>query len=349
MDSLTHVVLGATVAQTVSNEKLGKTALLIGAIAGNIPDFDMLVTPFFKPADAMFVHRGFSHSFLLLVILAPLIAGCLKYLFRSKKVSYFTWLAVVGLPWFSHLIVDIFNTYGTALFEPFNATRISYDSVAIIDAVILLILIPTVILLFWMKNWKRKRNISITSVILVSLYFILSIFIKENLNQTVKQELNEQKVAYTRIYTTPLPLNNIIWLVLVENNNEYAIWKHNVVSGANSHINYIRKNRQLLSKIIPNNDVDKLMDFTKGFYSVGKLPNEIFCIHDLRFASLGALPPASYGLTFVIKKEKDELLVTRSHPKRNITLSNIANLINEILTNTNPQKNLPNQSLPQTN
>ncbi len=40
MDTITHIVPGAAVGEVMAGEKLGKKALLIGAIAGNLPDID---------------------------------------------------------------------------------------------------------------------------------------------------------------------------------------------------------------------------------------------------------------------------------------------------------------------
>ena len=39
MDSLTQIVLGASVAEATLGKKIGNKAILYGAIAGTIPDF----------------------------------------------------------------------------------------------------------------------------------------------------------------------------------------------------------------------------------------------------------------------------------------------------------------------
>ena len=46
MDSLTQIVLGASVAEATLGKKIGNKAIVLGAIAGTIPDLD-IITRFF--------------------------------------------------------------------------------------------------------------------------------------------------------------------------------------------------------------------------------------------------------------------------------------------------------------
>ena len=45
MDSLTQIVLGAAVGEAVLGRKIGNKAILYGAIAGTIPDLDVIIAP----------------------------------------------------------------------------------------------------------------------------------------------------------------------------------------------------------------------------------------------------------------------------------------------------------------
>lgn len=62
MDSLTQIVLGAAVGEAVLGKKVGNKAMLYGAIAGTIPDLDVLARNFVDTVTATEWHRGFSHS-----------------------------------------------------------------------------------------------------------------------------------------------------------------------------------------------------------------------------------------------------------------------------------------------
>ena len=47
MDSLTQIVLGASVAEATLGRKIGNKAIFLGAIAGTIPDLDIVMRFFF--------------------------------------------------------------------------------------------------------------------------------------------------------------------------------------------------------------------------------------------------------------------------------------------------------------
>ena len=77
MDSLTQAVLGAACGEAVLGRKIGNKALIWGAIAGTIPDLDVVSRAFLNhPVDELIFHRGFTHS-ILFTILAPILLGWL--------------------------------------------------------------------------------------------------------------------------------------------------------------------------------------------------------------------------------------------------------------------------------
>ena len=73
MDSLTQVVLGAAVGEAVLGKKVGIKAAIVGAIAGTIPDLDVLASPWLDAVEKLMYHRSITHSFLFLPIRLPTI------------------------------------------------------------------------------------------------------------------------------------------------------------------------------------------------------------------------------------------------------------------------------------
>ncbi len=84
MDSLTQIVLGAAVGEAVLGRKIGNRALLWGAVAGTIPDFDVLIKFIVDPITNTEMHRGFSHSIVFSVLCAPIFA----YLIRKFEKGF---------------------------------------------------------------------------------------------------------------------------------------------------------------------------------------------------------------------------------------------------------------------
>ncbi|MBK9270523.1 MAG: metal-dependent hydrolase [Saprospiraceae bacterium] len=83
MDSLTQIVLGAACGEAVLGKKIGNKALIWGAVAGTIPDLDVLSNYFMGELDALVFHRGPMHS-LLFATLAPFPLAWLVMQFYNK-------------------------------------------------------------------------------------------------------------------------------------------------------------------------------------------------------------------------------------------------------------------------
>ncbi|MBL7985752.1 MAG: metal-dependent hydrolase, partial [Flavobacteriales bacterium] len=74
MDSLTQIVLGAAAGEVVLGRKIGNKAILWGAIAGTIPDLDVLARSLYDPLRANELHRGITHSLFFSMVMAPILA-----------------------------------------------------------------------------------------------------------------------------------------------------------------------------------------------------------------------------------------------------------------------------------
>ena len=74
MDSLSQIVLGAAVGEVVLGRRIGNRAMIWGAIAGTLPDMDVLGKYVLSELDNLGFHRGISHS-LLFAVLGALVFG----------------------------------------------------------------------------------------------------------------------------------------------------------------------------------------------------------------------------------------------------------------------------------
>lgn len=94
MDSLTQIVLGAAVGEVVLGKKIGNKAILYGAIAGTIPDLDVLARSLFDPLTANELHRGPTHSILFCLLAAPLFGAWVK---RHQQSFVAVFALLIGL------------------------------------------------------------------------------------------------------------------------------------------------------------------------------------------------------------------------------------------------------------
>ena len=75
MDSLSQIVLGAAVGEAALGKRLGNRAMVWGAVAGTLPDMDVLGQYFLNELDNLAFHRGISHSILASVLGAVVLVG----------------------------------------------------------------------------------------------------------------------------------------------------------------------------------------------------------------------------------------------------------------------------------
>jgi len=240
MDSLTQIVLGAAVGEAVAGRKLGNWALLLGAIAGTLPDLDVLAT--WGSSDQirqLQIHRAYSHSMFTHIlaafplawisILAAKNRGYLKRLNFRQRVYAYPWLRITqtmdraNMGWkkwylfwflglFTHALLDCGTTYGTRLFLPFTKYQVAFNNVSVIDP---LYTLPFLVLLILMMCYrrgsdKRKKWFKIAWIV-SSTYMLLTFGLKFGVHQKFKNTLVEQGKSFTELNSTPTILNAILW------------------------------------------------------------------------------------------------------------------------------------------
>src|ERR1700730_13595988 len=119
MDSLTHIAIGACIGDLFLGKKIGKKAMLYGAIAASLPDIDFIAGFWLNTVDDLMAHRGFTHSFLFAVLVVLLLAIIFRRRHFADHIAVRTWLIFLGAEIFVHLFLDAFNAYGIGWFEPF--------------------------------------------------------------------------------------------------------------------------------------------------------------------------------------------------------------------------------------
>jgi len=322
MDSLTHIVLGAATGQVVLGKEVGNKSLFWGAIAGSLPDFDAIFTPFIEPVSSLLFHRGPSHSLLFALIIAP-IFGYLVH--RIHKVSSITkWTGLFLLSIVMHSTIDIFNTYGTALLWPFSNVRLAFDSLGIIDLFLIIPILTLAILMVFKPQLSLARQKIASSILIFTLAFVLfSIGNKQLIEHRVKQQLKKASLDYNHIKTAPLPLTNFLWLFLVEDSSGYNYGYIGNFDEKDVLIRYIPRNHELLGNYAQNDEILKLIRFTKGFYTVKQFEDPSLWLYDLRFGSMAFESDDWYVFSFKLDGNPNSPSVSRAHPNRSFGIKTI--------------------------
>jgi len=100
MDSLTQIILGAAVGEVAAGRKIGNRAMLWGAIAGTIPDLDVMIgSLFMNEINGLAFHRAITHSIFFAVVFSFLIAYYTNWLYSNghhRKQEYKVTATIFG-------------------------------------------------------------------------------------------------------------------------------------------------------------------------------------------------------------------------------------------------------------
>jgi inner membrane protein len=103
MDSVTHIVAGAVTGDLILGRKVGKKAMLFGAIAGSAPDIDAVLNFFVSDVDSLVMHRGITHSIFVALTIGPLLGWLLWKWFKKQEGTRSGWIALVTINILFHL------------------------------------------------------------------------------------------------------------------------------------------------------------------------------------------------------------------------------------------------------
>ena len=155
MDNFTHSLVGALLGR-MGLKRLSPRAMPALIIAANLPDIDSFIA---KPLglSARTFHRGFTHGIGGLIVM-PFVAVAIIWLWEKLRPGKEGPLKLGGLLLacfigvLSHPMLDLLNTYGVRLLEPFSHRWFYGDTLFIIDPWIWLMLI------FGLEfSWRAER------------------------------------------------------------------------------------------------------------------------------------------------------------------------------------------------
>lgn len=288
MDSLTQIVLGASVGEAVLGKKVGNKAILWGAIAGTIPDLDVILRSFTDEISATQMHRGFSHSIVFAVLIAPLLAWIAKKIhFKLKDVSFKDWTKLFFWTTVTHPLLDAHTTWGTQFFWPFNY-RLAYQNIFVVDPFYTLPFLGFLIIAMSLKKENPRRskfnNIGLS---VSSTYLILTLIFKWVSFQKFEEGLENQEIEYVEMDTKPSPLNAILWSSLIETDRGYRTAYYSLFD--KQEITYSKeflKNHHLLEPYLDQKVIKQLIDISAGWYRIEEKNGKLL-FWDLRFGQMG--------------------------------------------------------------
>jgi inner membrane protein len=315
LDSITHIAIGICTGEIIAGKQLGKKAMLWGAIANSIPDIDVVAAFWMNPADALLAHRGFTHSILFQLLLIPLSAFALKKFYSQEKFSFSGWMLLMGSGLFLHIFLDALTSYGTGWFEPFSHYRVSFNTLFIVDPLFSIGFITGAIVLLIMKAQNPKREkIARTFTIISACYLLFAMVNKIRVNEIIENTLTRNKISNENYFSTPTPLNNLLWYIVASDSNGVHIGYYSIFDHSDS-IQYtsIIRDPHLSDSLKSDKNVQKLVRFSQGYFMLQK-ENDMVVFSDLRMGQLGgwADPTAPFVFRyFLTQRENNSLMIQK--------------------------------------
>jgi inner membrane protein len=232
LDSVSHIVIGAAIGEVIVGKKIGRWALLIGAIAKSIPDFDLFYTGLKDPRGYMCVHRGHTHSLIWEALYAIPLAYGLSFVFK-RKVSFLPFFVLLLACLWGHSLLDWCTNFGTQLLLPFTNANYSLNNLAIVDLLFTLPMLVMILLATFVKPAFRNKLAKIT-MLYCGLYLVGTFINKYQAEQIATASITQNKIHATAHITNPTILNNVLWYVLASNDSTVFIGEFSLLHKANS-------------------------------------------------------------------------------------------------------------------
>ncbi|WP_101924884.1 MULTISPECIES: metal-dependent hydrolase [Luteimonas] len=288
MDSLTQIVLGASVAAAVVPAAHRRAALAAGAVLGTLPDLDGVPIAWMTgdPVLRMTLHRGLTHSLLVL----PLAAAAIWWLFRRfghgrVAASPVRWYWAITLALVTHPLLDAFTVYGTQLLWPFRPSPAMWSSVFIIDPLYTVwLLVGVLVAVFAGPRRIAGRGIAI-GLVLSTAYLGWSLVAKGLVEREADRALVAMGLGDAPRFSVPMPANTVLWRVVAMTDDGYVEGFHSLAvdrgpmrfTAFPSDVAALRANADLPS-------VQRLVWFNHGFMGATVVDDELL-LSDLRMGN----------------------------------------------------------------
>ena len=219
MDPITHAVVGLSVAVLTGEPLALSSPAVIGCLAGSmIPDGDIIMQ---LKGDYVYLknHRGLSHSIPMMFVYAGALTGLLWLFFGN--IDFWRVFLVTLLGCFSHIALDITNSYGAQVLWPLSKKRITFDLLLIYDPMLIIVCL-TVIL-----PYTRGIIPPYISVLIFAGYLVLRHLMKKMAQGIVFENL-EGKYKPVDFRILPSMIGLIKWHFILSTGKEKIIGEVNI-------------------------------------------------------------------------------------------------------------------------
>jgi len=217
LDPFTHALSGAVTARALPrtgdpDKRFGpRECLLLGAAAALWPDIDWVIQLFADELVYLNLHRGVTHSLVMLPIWALILGPIVARLWPADR-DWRQASLIIGAGIGIHILGDFITSYGTQLFAPLSSQKLAFPSTFIIDPWITLILFSGLIVL-WRGGGRRAACLTLVAVIALVLFQGAMKLRALDHGQSQAEALG---LSVNRVHALPQPFSPLHWRLILE-------------------------------------------------------------------------------------------------------------------------------------
>jgi inner membrane protein len=232
MDTLTHALIGATLARatapaTVTPGTLPlRSRVWLGGLAAAFPDIDyftVLIDPLSFISDW---HRAETHSLVMLPLWALLLGVTAARVLRRKP-QWPELALICAISIASHIMSDFITSWGTQIFAPLSDYRASLGTTFIIDPYFSFIVLSGLVV----SMLKGSRAVAQGAMLLLVAYVGLQAVMKWQAYEVAKAELAKYPWQATQIHTMPQPFSPFNWKIIIREGEHYHMAYLDLIAG----------------------------------------------------------------------------------------------------------------------
>lgn len=307
MDTVTQMLLGATVAQAGFHRRFGRRALAVGAAVALVPDLDVVAGWIGSPYATWLHHRGLTHS-LVTGPLFGLLFGWLAWAWHRRRHDGASrwvagdarraWIWLALLAFMTHPIIDVFTTYGTQWLYPLTDARFALRAMPIIDPIYSLALVIAVgVGVAVRRRETLVQNSAAAALFFISVYTLGAWAINDRIETIARSQIG--KPAAVAAY--PTLFQPLLRRVVVETEDALLVGFHSILSnGAIEWERFPLVRSPAIDVVAATREAQILRWFASGqvYWRATPLPDGATLVQalDTRYGMPGAMPLAFWGI-----------------------------------------------------
>lgn len=300
MNIISQFVLGAAIGSLLGAKKLGNKSIVYGGLCALIPSLDCLFSYCFETTVALYVWGGITHSIMFCVLMAPLIGWVMHRLFAKHECSVILCSVIALCGMLAHCLADVLSIGGVGLLEPFSHKRFALSVLAFTDWLSMIPLVLAFVIALIVGDNRHKAMISWFGIFLFFVYVAFSFLNKLSVQSQFEQKLEAQGLRYSRTEVFPVTGSLFMWNCIAQDRDGFWMCNQSNLSKNDFEMNLVLRNDYYLFEIEENLSVRRLEAYTKYFYVVEPMADDIVMVHDLRYGKTGLRMDDRFRNSYVI-------------------------------------------------